>query len=124
MLSRIRDPSVNQKLNNDYAFWQDDSFKRAYKVDYVLFDGTTYEKLWEKSYQAEGSGRTKTDIIDVYSDRFWATDYGRAISDVNQTLTYDLHSHGVFAHLARSYILKTTRSLLFGKAHGLQQGQF
>ncbi len=126
LLSRIRDLSVNRKLNNDYAFWQDDSFKRAYKADYVLFDGTTYEKLWQKSYQTEGIWPyKKTDIIDVYSDRFWETDYGQAISEVNQTLTYDLQAamaclptQGKILHIENGKLI-----INLGKAHGLQQGE-
>ncbi|MCH2087987.1 MAG: flagellar assembly protein FlgT [Pseudoalteromonas sp.] len=126
LLSRIRDLSVNHKINNDYAFWQDDSFKRAYKVDYVLFDGTTYEKLWQKSYQTEGIWPyKKTEIIDVYSDRFWATDYGQAISDINQTLTYDLQAamaclptQGKILHIENDRLI-----INLGKAHGIEQGQ-
>ncbi len=126
LLSRIRDLSVNHKINNDYAFWQDDSYKRAYKVDYVLFDGTTYEKLWQKSYQTEGVWPyKKTEIIDVYSDKFWATDYGQAITDINQTLSYDLQAamaclptQGKILHIENDTLI-----INLGKAHGLEQGQ-
>jgi len=92
----------------------------------VLFDGTTYEKLWQKSYQTEGIWPyKKTEIIDVYSDRFWATDYGQAISDINQTLTYDLQAamaclptQGKILHIENDRLI-----INLGKAHGLEQGQ-
>ncbi|MFM9597286.1 flagella assembly protein FlgT middle domain-containing protein, partial [Streptomyces scabiei] len=74
LLSQIVDISNSDKLNNSYAFWQDETYKRAYNVDFVLFDGITYERLWQKSYRGQGIWPfEKTDLIDVYSEKFWGS---------------------------------------------------
>lgn len=126
LLSQIRDISIDQKLNNDYAFWQDDSYQRAYKVDFMLFDGTTYEQLWQKSYRNEGIWPfEKTAKLDVYSERFWRSDYGQVIKEINQTFSYDLQAamaclptQGKILHIENDRLI-----INLGKSHGLEKGQ-
>lgn len=126
LLSQIRDISTSDKLNNDYAFWQDDKYHRAYKLDVMLFDGTTYDKIWQQSYQRQGLWPfEKTELIDVFSEKFWQSDFAVNIHDVNQTIAYDLQS--VMACLPSQgkilYIENNKLVVNLGKAHGLQQGQ-
>lgn len=126
LLSQIRDISTSDKLNNDYAFWQDDKYQRAYKLDVMLFDGTTYDKIWQKSYQRQGLWPfEKTELIDVFSEKFWQSDFAVNIQDVNQTIAYDLQStmaclpsQGKILHIENNRLIVN-----LGKAHGLQQGQ-
>lgn len=126
LLSQITDLSTSDKLNSDYAFWQDDSYQRNYKIEFSLFNGTTYEQLWSNSYQGQGTWPfEKTAIIDVNSDRFWQSPYGQSIQDINQTLSYDLQAvlacfptQGKIMHMENSKIV-----INLGKAHGLKKGQ-
>lgn len=126
LLSQLVDISNSEKLNNDYAFWQDERYQRAYNIDFVLFDGTTYERLWQKSYRGQGIWPfEKTDRIDVYSEKFWGSDYGQAITDINQTLSYDLQAamacletQGKILHIEHNKLV-----INLGKAHGIEKGQ-
>jgi len=126
LLSQLVDISNSEKLNNDYAFWQDESYQRAYNIDFVLFDGTTYERLWQKSYRGKGIWPfEKTELIDVYSENFWGSDYGQTITDINQTLSYDLQAamacletQGKILHIENGKLV-----INLGKAHGIEKGQ-
>ena len=65
LLSQITNLSTSDKLNNDYAFWQSETYQRNYTIELVLFDGTTYEQLWQNSYQTHATWPfKKTAIVD------------------------------------------------------------
>ena len=126
LLSQLVDISNSDKLNSDYAFWQNETYQRAYNIDFVLFDGTTYERIWQKSYRGQGIWPfEKTDLIDEYSEKFWSSDYGQTITDINQTLSYDLQAamacletQGKILHIENSRLI-----INLGKAHGIEKGQ-
>lgn len=126
LLSQITNLSTSDKLNNDYAFWQSETYQRNYTIELVLFDGTTYEQLWQNSYQTHATWPfKKTAIVDVNSDKFWQSPYGQSITDINQTLSYDLQAaiaclptQGKIMHMENSKIV-----INLGKAHGLKKGQ-
>ncbi|CAM4084590.1 flagellar assembly protein FlgT [Pseudoalteromonas ostreae] len=126
LLSQIVDISNGDKLNNSYAFWQDETYQRSYKIDFALFDGTTYERLWQKSYRSQAIWPfKKTAIIDVFSDKFWSSDYGQNIADINQTVSYDLQAamacletQGKILHIENNKLI-----INLGKAHGIEKGQ-
>ncbi|MDN3430508.1 MULTISPECIES: flagellar assembly protein T N-terminal domain-containing protein [unclassified Pseudoalteromonas] len=126
LLSQITSLSTSDKLNSDYAFWQDESYQRHYQIEFSLFNGTTYEPLWQKSYQSQAIWPfEKTAIIDVNSNRFWQSPFGQSISDINQTLSYDLQAamaclptQGKIMHMENNKLV-----INLGKAHGLEEGQ-
>ncbi|MBB1407101.1 flagella assembly protein FlgT [Pseudoalteromonas sp. SG44-5] len=126
LLSQITNLSTSDKLNSDYAFWQDESYQRSYQIEFTLFDGTTYEQLWQNSYKNQAIWPfEKTAIVDVNSSMFWQSSYGQSINDINQTLSYDLQSamaclptQGKIMHLDQGNIV-----INLGKAHGLKKGQ-
>lgn len=126
LLSQMVDISNSDKLNSDYAFWQDETYQRSYKVDFALFDGTTYERLWQKSYRSQAIWPfEKTEIIDVFSEKFWGSDYGKSIVEINQTASYDLQAamacletQGKILHIENDKLI-----INLGKAHGLEKGQ-
>jgi len=126
LLSQITDLSTSDKLNNDYAFWQDETYQRGYNIEFVLFDGTTYEQLWENSYHTKAIWPfEKTTIVDVNSDRFWQSPYGKSITELNQSVSYDIQAamaclptQGKIMHMENSKIV-----INLGKAHGLKKGQ-
>ena len=126
LLSQITSLSTSDKLNSDYAFWQDESYQRYYQIEFSLFNGTTYEPLWQNSYQSQAIWPfEKTAIIDVNSNRFWQSPFGQSISDINQTLSYDLQAamaclptQGKIMHMENNKLV-----INLGKAHGLEKGQ-
>jgi len=126
LLSQITSLSTSDKLNSDYAFWQDESYQRHYQIEFSLFNGTTYEPLWQQSYQSQAIWPfEKTTIIDVNSNRFWQSPFGQSISEINQTLSYDLQAamaclptQGKILHMENNKLV-----INLGKAHGLEKGQ-
>lgn len=126
LLSQITSLSTSDKLNSDYAFWQDESYQRHYQIEFNLFNGTTYEPLWQQSYQSQAIWPfEKTTIIDVNSNRFWQSPFGQSISEINQTLSYDLQAamaclptQGKILHMENNKLV-----INLGKAHGLERGQ-
>ncbi|MFP3351790.1 flagellar assembly protein T N-terminal domain-containing protein [Pseudoalteromonas sp. S1608] len=126
LLSQITSLSTSDKLNSDYAFWQDESYQRHYQIEFSLFNGTTYEPLWQNSYQSQAIWPfEKTAIIDVNSNRFWQSPFGQSISEINQTLSYDLQAamaclptQGKILHMENNKLV-----INLGKAHGLEKGQ-
>lgn len=126
LLSQITNLAPSEKLNNDYAFWQDETYQRSYAVEFMLFDGTTYEQLWQNSYRTQAIWPfKKTAIIDVNSDRFWQSPFGQSISDINQTVSYDIQAamacfptKGKIMHMENSKLV-----INLGKDHGLKKGQ-
>jgi len=126
LLSQITSLSTSDKLNSDYAFWQDESYQRHYQIEFSLFNGTTYEPLWQQSYQSQAIWPfEKTAIIDVNSNRFWQSPFGQSISEINQTLSYDLQAamaclptQGKIMHMENNKLV-----INLGKAHGLEKGQ-
>jgi len=126
LLSQITSLSTSDKLNNDYAFWQDEAYERSYNIEFALFDGTTYEQLWQNSYHTQAIWPfEKTTIVDVNSDRFWQSPYGQSITDINQSVSYDIQAamaclptQGKIMHMENSRIV-----INLGKAHGLKKGQ-
>ncbi|WP_409423678.1 flagellar assembly protein T N-terminal domain-containing protein [Pseudoalteromonas sp. RW-H-Ap-1] len=126
LLSQITSLSTSDKLNNDYAFWQDESYQRHYQIEFSLFNGTTYEPLWQQSYQSQAIWPfEKTAIIDVNSNRFWQSPFGQSISEINQTLSYDIQAamaclptQGKIMHMENNKLV-----INLGKAHGLEKGQ-
>lgn len=126
LLSQITSLSTSDKLNSDYAFWQDESYQRHYQIEFSLFNGTTYEPLWQQNYQSQAIWPfEKTAIIDVNSNRFWQSPFGQSISEINQTLSYDLQAamaclptQGKIMHMENNKLV-----INLGKAHGLEKGQ-
>ncbi|KZN45669.1 flagellar assembly protein T N-terminal domain-containing protein [Pseudoalteromonas luteoviolacea] len=126
LLSQITDLASSQQLNSDYAFWQDDEFVRSFKIDFVAFDALTKDKVWQQHYSVTGIWPfEKTKIIDVYSDTFWHTDYGKRIQSVFNSLAQDLDQ--AFACMpTRGKILHKDQDQLvinLGRAHGIKEGQ-
>ena len=126
LLSQITNLAPSDKLNNDYAFWQDETYQRSYAIEFMLFDGTTYEQLWQNSYHTQAVWPfEKTAIVDVNSDRFWQSPFGQSISDINQTVSYDIQAamacfptKGKIMHMENNKLV-----INLGKDHGLKKGQ-
>ncbi|MFC3031863.1 flagellar assembly protein FlgT [Pseudoalteromonas fenneropenaei] len=126
LLSQITDIAAGDKQNSDYAFWQNDSYKRSFKANFALYDALTMEPLWQQNYVTEGNWPfAKTDIIDVNSNRFWRSDYGEKVQEMFNKVSYDLSAavqclptKGKILHLDSDKIV-----LNLGRIHGINEGQ-
>ena len=61
----------------------------------------------------------------MFSDKFWNSDYGQNIADINQTVSYDLQAamacletQGKILHIENNKLI-----INLGKAHGIEKGQ-
>lgn len=126
LLSQITDISTGKQLNNDYAFWQDESYNRYFNVEFALFDALSFEKIWQKAYQTQGPWQfEKTARIDVNSGTFWQSQYGRAITALSEKVMFDLNNElrclptrGLIQHIDGDQVVVN-----LGKANGLVMGQ-
>ncbi|MBQ4831822.1 flagella assembly protein FlgT [Pseudoalteromonas sp. MMG010] len=126
LFAQVTSVATSDKLNNDYAFWQDESYQRHFAIEFTLFNGDNYDQIWQNRYQTHGLWPfDKTDIIDVNSPKFWQSPYGQAIGDLTHTISYDIQeamacmpTTGKILHLENDKII-----INLGKAHGLKKGQ-
>ena len=126
LLSQISDISSVDKLNSDFAFWQSDKFLRSFKIDFALFDALSHERVWQKQYATQGVWPfKKTKLIDVYSERFWRTDYADEIQLTLEQVTIDLNAavaclatNGKIQHVDGDQVI-----INLGRMHGLENGQ-
>ncbi|WP_105168823.1 flagellar assembly protein T N-terminal domain-containing protein [Pseudoalteromonas sp. T1lg23B] len=126
LLSQITDVAGLDKLNNDYAFWQDDEYLRSFKIDFALYDAMTFEKVWFQHYTTQGIWPfEKTELIDVYSEKFWRSHYGQRIQEVFNKVSQDLNTavsciptKGKILYLDNDQVV-----INLGKDHGLEPGR-
>lgn len=126
LLSQISDISLGEQLNSQYAFWQKDAHQRFFNIEFILFDSLTLEKIWQKAYQTHAPWEfKKTAKVDVNSGVFWQSKYGRAITELSETLMYELNNqlrclptHGVIEGISNGQVIVN-----LGKANGLKKGQ-
>ncbi len=127
LLSQITDIASVDKLNSDLAFWQSDKYLRSFKVDFALFDALSHERVWQKQYATQGVWPfKKTRLIDVYSERFWQTDYADEIQTTLTQIATDLNAavaclptNGKILHIDDEQVV-----INLGRMHGLENGQF
>ncbi|QTH71011.1 flagellar assembly protein T N-terminal domain-containing protein [Pseudoalteromonas xiamenensis] len=126
IFSQITDIADGEQQNSDYAFWEDDSYKRSFKANFALFDALTMEPLWQQYYTTEGTWPfKKTQLVDVNSNQFWRSDYGDKIQEVFNKVSYDL-STAVSCLPTKGKILHIDGNRLvvnLGLTHGVKEGQ-
>ncbi|MBQ4846291.1 MULTISPECIES: flagella assembly protein FlgT [unclassified Pseudoalteromonas] len=126
LFSQITDIAQGKKLNNDYAFWEDDQYVRSFKVDFALYDAMTRDRLWQKHYAVQGIWPfEKTTLIDVYSDEFWQSNYGDQIQSIFNKVSQDLNS-AIGCMPTKGKILHIDGERLainLGRVHGIKPGQ-
>ena len=126
LLSQITDISVGEQLNNNYAFWQSDSFTRYFNIEFALFNSLTFEKVWQQAYQAQAPWDfKKTARVDVHSGRFWQSQYGQKIVDTSGQAMFDINqvlaclpTIGTIQHIDGEQLF-----INLGKNNGLELGQ-
>lgn len=126
LLSQITDIADTDKLNSEYAFWQDDKYARSFKIDFALYDALTYERVWQQHYATQGVWPfEKTKLIDVHSEKFWNSHYAQEIQEVFNKVSQDMNAavsciptKGKILYLDNDQVV-----INLGKAHGLETGK-
>lgn len=87
----LDDISVERNQGNAFKFWEGDQAIRNFGYSITLLNGATGEELMSKQYHmSEAWEFNMTRSIDVNSDEFWRSRYGRAVLDSLQKAAIDL----------------------------------
>ncbi|GAC27197.1 flagellar assembly protein FlgT [Brumicola pallidula] len=92
----IDDISVERNRANAFKFWQGEQAIRNFAYTLTLLNGASGEELMTKQYRvSEAWEFDMTRKIDVNSDQFWRSRYGRAILKSMQTSAIDLEEFAI-----------------------------
>jgi hypothetical protein len=92
----IDDISVERNQGNAFKFWQGEQAVRNFAYTLTLLNGASGEELMTKQYRTSDAWEfDMTRKLDVNSDQFWRSRYGRAILKSMQTSAIDLEEFAV-----------------------------
>jgi hypothetical protein len=92
----IDDISVERNQANAFKFWEGEQAVRNFAYTLTLLNGASGEELMTKKYRtSEAWEFDMTRKLDVNSDQFWRSRYGRAILKTMQTSAIDLEEFAV-----------------------------
>jgi len=87
----IDDISVERDQTSPFAFWKGEQAVRNFAYTLTLLNGASGEALFSKQYHiSEAWEFAMTRKIDVNSDEFWRSRYGRAVLEIMQKSAMDL----------------------------------
>lgn len=124
LTGEITDLSMHQPKSKWYGL-SSHSPKRQFGLTLSLFDGNSSEQLWNKTYAAQGEWpQSKTQVVDVNSDEFWASSYGRAIGEQLLAVSSDLNQILYCAELTAPIVRvdNQTFTINLGTSHGIKAG--
>ena len=92
----IDDISVERNQANAFKFWEGEQAIRNFAYTLTLLSGASGEELMTKQYRtSEAWEFNMTRKLDVNSDQFWRSRYGRTILKTMQTSAIDLEEFAV-----------------------------
>lgn len=92
----IDDISVERNQANAFAFWKGEQAVRNFAYTLTLLNGASGEELMSKQYRiSEAWEFDMTRKLDVNSDQFWRSRYGRAVLESMQKAAIDLEEFAV-----------------------------
>ncbi|WP_110428182.1 flagella assembly protein FlgT [Glaciecola sp. KUL10] len=87
----IKDLSINRARTSGLKFWSSPETSRAFAFELTLFDGASGEPLMSKHYETTAPWDfSYTQSVDVNSDKFWRSNYGKAVDKLVQEAVVDL----------------------------------
>ena len=87
----IKDLSINRAPTNGLKFWSSPETSRTFAFELTLFDGASGEPLMTKFYETTAPWEfSYTQSVDVNSDQFWRSSYGKAVDKLVQQAVVDL----------------------------------
>jgi hypothetical protein len=92
----IDDISVERNQANSFKFWKGEQAIRNFAYTLTLLNGASGEALMNKQYRiSEAWEFDMTRKLDVNSDQFWRSSYGRAVLKVMQRSAVDVEEFAV-----------------------------
>jgi hypothetical protein len=92
----IDDISVERNQENAFKFWKGEDAIRNFAYTLTLLNGASGEELMNKQYRiSENWEFDMTRKLDVNSDQFWRSGYGRAVLKLMQRSAEDLEEFAV-----------------------------
>jgi hypothetical protein len=87
----IDDISVERNQSNAFTFWKGEQAVRNLAYSITLLNGASGETLMSKQYRlSEAWEFDRTKNVDVHSDQFWRSRFGRAVLESMQQAAVDL----------------------------------
>jgi len=125
LYSEIIDVSFNNEATNNWQFWESDIFNRNFAVVLYIYNGTSGELTFEKQYKNTALWTfDKRTAVDVNSDTFWQSDYGRMINNTLNTLAKDIDEN-IMCEPTQAKIVRVSGNKVtfnLGKRHGVKVG--
>lgn len=108
LFTEINDISFGQEVLNNWQFWQEDQFKRNFDISFYLYSTLSGDLLAEQQYQNQSSWQFgKRDNVDLNSDIFWNSSYGRMIDRVIDNAIVDMDEN-MMCEQTRAKIVKVS----------------
>ncbi|MDP5212484.1 flagellar assembly protein T N-terminal domain-containing protein [Pseudoalteromonas tunicata] len=126
LLSQISDTSMGEQQNSKLLFWQDRQFERFFSIEFILMNALTHELVWQQDYQTSGVWRfDKTARPDVFSNKFWRSEFGSAIDQLTRQISLELRDTLSCLPLQGQIrnITDNTIVINLGSEHGVKKGQ-
>jgi len=126
LISKIKDISMGEKQNSEMMFWQSNRFERFFDFELMLFNAQTQEIIMQQDYSTSGIWRfDKTAKVDVKSNKFWHSEYGKTLDDLSNQISLDLQEKLSCLPIQGKIKHKKGNKITFnlGKEHGVKKGQ-
>ncbi|MBU2977913.1 flagellar assembly protein T N-terminal domain-containing protein [Alteromonas sp. C1M14] len=121
----ITDVSLTRTIPSSLAFWKSEEALREFAMDVFVVDGMNGALLLEKNYHTQAQWDfDRFAQIDVSSEVFWGSEYGKAISRLYTNVVEDVE-HTLVCQPATGRVLAVTGNQLqvsIGRAHGIRPG--
>ncbi len=91
LYTEITDLSFDNKVRNNWQFWQEDVFDRNFAMTVYIYDGTNGEVIFEKKYHDNAPWHfARRAKVDVNGETFWRSEYGAMITELLAKATMDI----------------------------------
>lgn len=121
----LNDVSVERYKPAGFNPFKRDNSIRSFNFTLTLTDGATGEQIFNQSYQSKAPWEFEyTDTVDVASDKFWRSQYGKNINSMLQKAITDLEEYAM-CQPTKGRILAVANNQLqinLGRSHQVQQG--
>ena len=125
LFSEIQDLSIANDENNNWQFWQKSIYQRQFNIALYVHDGTTGERILNKHYQSSAPwGFDKRAQVDVTSQNFWQSEYGKKINMTLDSIVSDIDEN-MMCQPTQGRIVQVqgnSLTLNLGKRHGVKVG--
>jgi len=125
LYSEILDVSFNREATNNWQFWQSAIFNRQFIIAVYLYNGTNGELIFEKQYQNTAPWPfNKREAVDVNSQIFWQSDYGKMVDSTLSSLVNDIDENIVCEPTQARIVKVAGNTIIFnlGQKHGVKVG--